>query len=248
MQDLKQRSALVTGASAGIGRAIATRLSQAGAHVVLAARRKERLEALQAELPGSEVMQLDVRDRKGVEAALSGRKFDIAVLNAGMARGVAAIQDGKLEDWDEMLDTNVRGLLAVLRTVLPGMLERESGDLLLLGSVAGRQVYPGGNIYCATKHAVRAIYEALRLDAGGKGVRFTTIDPGIVETEFSEVRFSGDREAAAAVYSDLRSLQPGDVADAALFALTRPAHVNIGEIVLWPTDQGSTRDVHRGRA
>ena len=143
-----------------------------------------------------------------------------------------------------MIDTNVKGVLHTVRAALPPMRARGAGDLVLIGSVAGRQVYPGGNVYNATKHAVKAIYDALRLDEVGSGVRFTTVDPGMVETEFSLVRL-GDRSAADAVYDGMTPLRPEDVADAITFAVTRPPHVNIGEIVLWPTDQASTRDVHR---
>jgi serine 3-dehydrogenase len=145
-----------------------------------------------------------------------------------------------------MIDTNVKGVLHTIRAVLPAMRRRGAGDLVLLGSVAGRQVYPGGNVYNATKHAVRALYEALRLDNLGTGVRFTTVDPGMVETEFSLVRYAGDAEAARKVYQGMTPLAPADVADAILYAVTRPPHVNVGELVLWPTAQASTRDVARG--
>ncbi|MBL6720171.1 MAG: SDR family NAD(P)-dependent oxidoreductase [Planctomycetes bacterium] len=249
MTALQGRTALITGASAGIGAATARALAGAGAHVLLAARRAERLEALAAELsaagPGSaEALTLDVRDAAAVQAAFAGREVHLAVANAGLARGVASLQEGDPSDWSEMVDTNVKGVLHVIRAALPGMLERGGGDLVLLGSVAGRQVYPGGNVYNATKHGVRALYEALRLDAGGRGVRFTTVDPGMVHTEFSEVRL-GDADAAAAVYAGMEPLRPDDVADAILYAVTRPPHVNIGEVVLWPTCQASTRDVTR---
>jgi NADP-dependent 3-hydroxy acid dehydrogenase YdfG len=190
-------------------------------------------------------VQLDVRDPSAVQAALADRAIDIAVLNAGLARGAGPLQEGDPADWDEMLDTNVKGVLHCARAVLPGMLERGAGDMVLLGSVAGRQVYPGGNVYNASKFAVHALYQALRLDAGGRGVRFTTLDPGMVETEFAEVRYRGDKAQAKAVYEGMQPLTPEDVADALIYAVTRPAHVNVGEIVLWPTCQSSTRDVAR---
>ncbi|MDP6739155.1 MAG: SDR family NAD(P)-dependent oxidoreductase [Planctomycetota bacterium] len=237
--------ALVTGASAGIGAASARALHAAGAQVLLAARRTDRLQALAEKLPGSETVQLDVRDPSAVQAALADRAIDIAVLNAGLARGAGPLQEGNSADWDEMLDTNVKGVLHCARAVLPGMLERGAGDMVLLGSVAGRQVYPGGNVYNASKFAVHALYQALRLDAGGRGVRFTTLDPGMVETEFAEVRYRGDKAQAKAVYEGMQPLTPEDVADALIYAVTRPAHVNVGEIVLWPTCQSSTRDVAR---
>jgi len=245
MQDLSDRLALGTGASSGIGAALARGLAERGARVVLAARRADRLRGLADSLPGAEPLELDVRDAAAVRDALGSRPFDVAVANAGLARGTAPLQSGEVGDWDEMIDTNVKGLLAVVRAVLPGMIERGRGDLLLLGSVAGRQVYPGGNVYCATKHAVRALYEALRIDAAGTGVRFTTVDPGLVRTEFANVRFRGDAAKASAVYEGMTPLTPEDVADAALFALTRPPHVNVGEIVLWPSDQASTTVVRR---
>ena len=237
--------ALVTGASAGIGAASARALCAAGARVLLAARRVDRLQALAHELPGSEVLQLDVRDADAVRSALQDQPIDIAVLNAGLARGTGPLQEGDPADWDEMLDTNVKGVLHCARAVLPGMLERGRGDLVLMGSVAGRQVYPDGNVYNASKYAVHAIYQALRLDAGGRGVRFTTLDPGMVKTEFARVRFRGDEARASAVYEGMQALTPEDVADALVYAVTRPAHVNVGEIVLWPTCQSSTRDVAR---
>lgn len=236
---------LVTGATSGIGRATARQLGEEGARVVLAARRGERLAALAEELPGSEAVELDVRDAKRVSAALAGRTFDVVIANAGLGRGLGPLQSGEASDWDEMIDTNVKGLLHTVRATLPAMIEKGRGDVVLLGSVAGRQVYPGGNVYCATKFAVRALYEGLRLDAAGKGIRFTTVDPGLVETEFSVVRFRGDEERAKKTYVGLECLRPEDVADAIVYALTRPAHVNIGEMVLWPTDQASTTVVKR---
>jgi 3-hydroxy acid dehydrogenase/malonic semialdehyde reductase len=245
MSNLQGKQALVTGASAGIGAATARALTQAGARVLLAARRSERLEKLAAELPGSEVLSLDVRDAAAVEAALSERSFDIVVANAGLARNSLPIHQGSADDWDQMLDTNVKGLASVARWTIPSMLERGSGDFVLLGSVAGRQVYPGGSMYCASKHAVRALYESFRLDAAGSGLRFTTVDPGMVETDFSIVRFGGDEEAAKKVYAGFDALQPEDVADAILYATTRPAHVNVGEMVLWPTAQASCTRVER---
>ena len=249
VQPLRDKLALVTGASSGIGLETARALSKAGAKLVLAARRVERLQELTQELgvaPGrAEAISLDVRDPERVNAALEGHTFDIVVANAGLGRGLGPLQAGAAADWDEMIDTNVKGLLHTLRATLPAMIARERGDVVILGSVAGRQVYPGGNVYCASKFAVRAIYEALRLDAAGKGVRFTTVDPGLVETEFSLVRFRGDAERAKKTYAGLQCLTPADVADAILFALTRPRHVNVGEIVLWPTDQASTTVVKR---
>ncbi len=245
MKPLDGQLALVTGASSGIGLATARALAAAGARLVLAARRAERLKELAQELPGAEALILDVRDAKRVQAELGSRSFDLVVANAGLGRGLGPLQEGKAEDWDEMLDTNVKGLLHTLRATLPAMLARERGDVVVLGSVAGRQVYPGGNVYCASKFAVRALYEGLRLDAAGKGIRFTTVDPGLVESEFSLVRFRGDSARAKKTYTGFEPLTPADVADAILYAVTRPRHVNVGEIVLWPTAQASTTVLKR---
>ena len=242
---LTSRRALITGASAGIGAATARALAERGAHVTLTARRAERLEALAAELGGNaSIATVDVRDASAVAHLFADQEFDIVVANAGLGLGVAPLHSGDTDDWSTMIDTNVKGVLHTVRAALPALRARRGGDLVLLGSVAGRQVYPGGNVYNATKHAVKAIYDALRLDEVGSGIRFTTVDPGMVESEFSLVRL-GDQAAADAVYDGMTPLRPEDVADAIAFAVTRPPHVNIGEIVLWPTDQASTRDVHR---
>jgi NADP-dependent 3-hydroxy acid dehydrogenase YdfG len=245
MNSLDGKLALVTGATSGIGRSTATLLARAGARVVLAGRRMERLKALAAELPGSEAVPLDVREAPWVQQTLAGKAFDVVVANAGLGRGLGPLQEGQVDDWNEMIDTNLKGLLHTVRATLPGMIARGGGDLVLLGSVAGRAVYPGGNVYCATKHAVRALYEALRLDVAGTGVRVTTVDPGLVETEFSVVRFKGDQAGAARTYAGLQALRPEDVADAIVYALTRPGHVNVGEIVLWPTAQASVTVAQR---
>ena len=242
---LAGRRALVTGASSGIGRATARALSGAGASLHLVARREERLAELADELGGGATFTAaDVRDAGAVSTIFKDQAFDLVVANAGLGRGVAPLHEGDTEDWADMIDTNVKGVLHTVRAALPALRAAGQGDLVLLGSVAGRQVYPGGNVYNASKHAVRAIYEALRLDEFGSGIRFTTVDPGLVETEFSLVRL-GDQDAADRVYDGMTPLTPEDVADAIRYAVTRPPHVNIGEIVLWPTEQASTRDVHR---
>jgi len=237
--------ALVTGASAGIGAATARALSAAGARLLLVARRADRLEALARELPGSRVIALDVRDAEAVQKALGKERVDIAVVNAGLGLGMGPLDEGSTEDWSTMIDTNIKGLLHTLRAVTPGMRVRASGDVVLLGSVAGRQVYPNGNVYCATKFAVRAIYEAMRLDFAGVGLRVCTVDPGMVETDFSRVRFKGDEEKAKRVYAGVTPLTPEDIADAIVYAVTRPKHVNIGEIVIWASAQASTTMVKR---
>jgi serine 3-dehydrogenase len=242
---LSGRTALITGASAGIGAAAARALSGAGAHVVCAARRPDALQAVVDDCASAEALILDVTDGAACSAALSERSFDIVLANAGMAIGAASLADGDVDDWSQVIDTNLKGVLNTLRPVLNPMRERGSGHIITLGSVAGRQVYPGGNVYCATKWAVRAIYESLRVENAGSGIRFTTVDPGMVETEFSLVRFAGDQAKADATYAGMTPLTPEDVADAILWAATRPSHVDIGEIVMWAADQASTTQVHR---
>ena len=208
---------------------------------MLLARREERLQQLAGRLTNSaQCISLDVRDAKSVATKLNNLAPDILVLNAGLARGTEPAFLNSASEVDDMVDTNVKGYLNVLRAVLPAMKERGSGDVVLLGSVAGRQVYPGGGVYCMTKYAVRALYESLRVDCFGSGLRFTTVDPGMVETDFSMVRFDGDEARAKAVYKGVNPLYPADIADAIHYAVTRPANVNIGEMVLWSSDQAST--------
>lgn len=235
------RKALVTGASSGIGAATARALAAAGAQVVLVARRRERLAEVAKDCPGSRSIELDVRDAKSAERELGGLEIDLLVANAGLSIGMEKLPDGRPDDWAAAIDTNVKGVLHVIHAVLPGMIARKKGDVVLLGSVAGRQIYPGGAVYCATKHALRAIYEGLRLDTAGCGLRITTVDPGMVgETEFSQIRFRGDRERAKAVYAGVDYLKPSDVAEAIVWAVTRPPRVNVGEIVMWASAQAST--------
>ena len=251
---LKDRLVLITGASAGIGEACAEAFAREGARLLLAARRRERLEALAARLAaahgtGALCLELDVRDRAAVEAAVGGlpaawRDIDVLVNNAGLSRGLDRLQDGDDVDWNEMIDTNVKGLLWVSRAVLPGMVARDRGHVINVGSIAGHQVYQAGNVYCATKHAVRALTQGLRLDLLGTRVRCSTVDPGMVQSEFSEVRFHGDRERAAAVYRSFPPLQPADVAEAILFCATRPPHVAVQEILLMPQDQAAVYGSH----
>ena len=252
---LDGRTVLITGASAGIGEACAVVLAAEGARLILAARRLQRLQALAARLTsahGTEVhvIDLDVRQRDAVSAALESlpadwETIDVLINNAGLSRGLDRLHEGVPDDWEEMIDTNVKGLLWIDRAVTPGMVRRGGGHVIHIGSIAGRQTYPRGNVYCATKHAVRALTDGLRLDLAGTGVRVTSIDPGMVDTEFSTVRFRGDRERAERVYHGMTPLTADDVAQAVLFAATRPLHVTVGEVLLLPTDQASATQVHR---
>ncbi len=252
---LENRTVLITGASAGIGAACAAALAVEGARLILAARRRDRLVALAEGLEqghGSavHVLELDVRRRESVNASIESlpaewAAIDILVNNAGLSRGLDPLHKGAHQDWDEMIDTNIKGLLWVDRAVIPGMVRRERGHVIHIGSIAGRQTYPSGNVYCATKHAVRALTDGLRLDLAGTGVRVTSIDPGLVHTEFSTVRFHGDRKRADGVYRGMTPLTGDDVAQAVVFAATRPPHVTVGDLLLLPTDQASANLVHR---
>lgn len=254
MTSLKGKIVFITGATSGIGLACARQFAQQGARLLIAARREERLQELSTELSSTGTdalwLMLDVRNQSAVQTAVDGlpeewQEIEVLVNNAGLSRGLDTIQEGKLEDWEEMIDTNVKGLLYISRAVLPGMVSRGNGQVINIGSVAGREVYPKGNVYCATKHAVAALTTGMRLDLLGTGVRVTTIDPGLVETEFSVVRFHGDQERAAAVYRGLIPLSADDVADAVIYCATRPPHVSVAEMLLFPTAQASATQVTR---
>jgi NADP-dependent 3-hydroxy acid dehydrogenase YdfG len=252
---LHDRVVFITGASSGIGAACARVFAAEGARLLLAARRSERLQSAEPDLRrrgAREVrcLKLDVRDVEAVREAIAQlpedwKAVEVLVNNAGLSRGLEPLHEGKLEDWNEMIDTNVKGLLHVDRAVLPLMVPRRRGTVIHIGSIAGRQVYPGGNVYCATKHAVRALTDALRIDLLGTGVRVCAIDPGMVETEFSMVRFHGDAERAGAVYDGMRPLTGHDIADLALFVASRPSHVQVADLLVLPTDQASATHVHR---
>jgi NADP-dependent 3-hydroxy acid dehydrogenase YdfG len=252
-QDLSQKIAFITGASAGIGLATARAFAAQGARLLLAARRQERLESERASFTGAagvHILQLDVTDHAAVERAIGAlpqewQGIEILVNNAGLSRGLDKVYEGKRQDWEEMIDTNVKGLLYVTRAVVPGMVSRGRGHIVNLGSTAGRMTYPNGAVYCATKAAERSITEGLREDLLGTPLRVTTIDPGMVETEFSEVRFRGDKARAAKVYENVTPLTPEDVADAIVYAVTRPAHVNISEVLLTPVAQANSLLFHR---
>jgi 3-hydroxy acid dehydrogenase / malonic semialdehyde reductase len=242
---------LVTGASSGIGETCARAFAEAGARLILAARRMPRLQALAAELKTpTHLIELDVRNQKAVEAAIAAlpeawREIDILLNNAGLSRALARLQEYDIDDMDEMVDTNVKGLLYVTRAVAPGMVARQRGHIINIGSIAGHWTYPNGAVYCATKAAVKSISEGLKMDLNGTPVRVTSVDPGMVETEFSLVRFHGDAERAGKVYDSVHPLTGADVADAVLFCATRPAHVNINEVVMMPVAQGSATMVYR---
>ncbi len=251
---LKGQRALVTGATSGIGLACARLLARRGCRVALVGRRKARLTTLARELgAGSVAIPLDVRSRKAVETAARRHpaafaRTDILVNAAGLARGFATLHEGDPSDWDEMIDANVKGLLYVTRQVVPAMAKRGRGHVVHIGSVAGRWAYPKGAAYCASKAAVRMIAEGMRMDLLGSGVRVSTVDPGLVETEFSLVRFRGDRARAKSVYQGMSPLTADDVAEAVLWCLERPSRVNVQEIVLYPTDQASPTLVSRRQA
>jgi 3-hydroxy acid dehydrogenase / malonic semialdehyde reductase len=255
MLSLKDKIIFVTGASAGIGEACARAFAAAGADILMCARRVERLEKLAGELKRdfgtrSQAFALDVREREAVEKAIGGlpedwRAIEVLVNNAGLSRGLDKLHEGLVSDWDEMIDANVKGLLYVSRAVIPGMVERGRGHVINIGSIAGREVYPKGNVYCATKYAVRALSAGMRLDLNGTPVRVSEVAPGLTETEFSLVRFHGDSGRAEKVYQGYTPLRPEDIADAAVWCATRPPHVNIAEMLVLSTDQASTTLVHR---
>jgi hypothetical protein len=242
--------AFITGATAGIGEATARRLASEGYALVLNGRRLDRLEKLQKDLSvEAKLAPFDVRDRRAVEQFCQNHKSilqDVHVLvnNAGLAMGSDPVQNADVADWDTMIDTNIKGLLYLTRQILPHMIAAKRGHIVNMGSVAGRWVYPGGAVYCATKFAVLAISEGLRMDLMGTPIRVTNIEPGMVESEFSLVRF-GDKEKADAVYSGMTPLKPADIAETISWVLSRPAHVNIQELVIYPTDQAAIRQVAR---
>lgn len=247
MNRLAGKRVLITGASAGIGAACARHFASQGANLLLSARRVERVEGLAASLAEEHGVEaaghaLDVTDRASVAAYVDGLVAeglvpDILINNAGKAKGLDKLQDGSLDHWDEMIDTNVKGLLYVTRAVLPHMVARDSGHVINIGSIAGRWVYPKGAVYNATKFAVRALSEAMNIDLLGTKIRVSSVDPGLAETEFSEVRFDGDSERADSVYSDTVPLTADDIADAVVYVANAPAHVDIFNLVMMPTVQ-----------
>ncbi len=256
MASIRSRLAFITGASSGIGASCARSFAAEGTHLILAARRKARLDDLASELRKAHgirvhTVELDVRDRLAVEASLKGlpedfRDIDILVNNAGLSRGLDKFHEGRIDDWEEMIDTNIKGLLYVTKNILPGMLQRGRGHVINIGSIAGLDVYPKGNVYNATKFAVDAITKGMRMDVVDTPVRVSTVDPGLVDTEFSKVRFRGDAQRAANVYNDIDVCSPDDIAEAVIFCATRPAHVSVNQVVIMPTAQASSNIKHIG--
>ncbi|AWX44321.1 Serine 3-dehydrogenase [Flagellimonas maritima] len=244
---------LITGATSGIGKATATLLAKEGFNLIICGRRKKRLKALKEELEKFTkvyVSSFDIRDKLAVTEAVESipKEFspiDILINNAGNAHGMDTIDNGDIDDWDAMLDINVKGLLYISKAILPQMVERKSGHIINIGSTAGKEVYPKGNVYCASKHAVDAINKGMRIDLNAYGIRVGAINPGLVETEFSDVRFKGDTEKAEKVYQGYQPLQPEDIADIIHFTITRPYHVNIADLVVMPTAQASSTVVRK---
>lgn len=255
MENIKDKIVFITGASSGFGMAIAKLFAEHGAKIIIAARRTERLNDLKKELENKLntkilAITMDVRNQKQVEEKISSlfdewKPIDILVNNAGLSRGLDKIYEGKIQDWEEMIDTNVKGLLYVTKAILPDMVKRNSGHIINIGSTAGHEMYPNGNVYAATKHAVFALSKGMKMDLLGTKIRVSSVDPGMAETEFSNVRFRGDNERVKNVYAKMTPLKPEDIADAVLFCATRPPHVNINEIIMMPTDQSGSMLVHR---
>ncbi|HYE95560.1 MAG TPA: SDR family NAD(P)-dependent oxidoreductase [Rubricoccaceae bacterium] len=250
---------LITGASAGIGEAVAARCAAEGARVIVAARRADRLEALADRLSAQHgegmalPLPLDVTDAEAVEDAIGGlpeewREIDAAVLNAGLALNLVPVWENSVEEIDTMVDVNVKGVLYCIRAIVPGMLERKRGHVVTIGSTAGHGVYPGGTVYCATKHALLALTDGLKQDLHGTPIRVSAVSPGLTETEFSLVRFQGDAARAEPVYSDTVPLTAEDVADAVWYCLNVPEHVNVREVLVTPRAQSGLSMIARGEA
>ena len=248
-----KQTAFITGATSGIGKATAEIFAKNNIRLVLCGRRAERLETLKNELGKlTEVttLQFDVSKRTEVETAINSlpenfKQIDILINNAGNAHGLSTIQDGNIDDWDAMLDINVKGLLYVSKAIIPNMTERNSGFIVNIGSIAAKDVYPNGNVYCASKHAVNALNKAMRIDLNKHNIRVSAIHPGAVETEFSDIRFKGDTEKAKSIYAGYKALQAEDIADIIYFAISRPYHVNIEDLVVYPTAQATATILNR---
>ena len=247
-----KKTALITGATSGIGRATAHEFAKHGINLILCGRRQERLDTIQKALSKQtevHILNFDIRDKAQVFDAIASlpdafKTIDILINNAGNAHGLDAIQDGSLEDWDAMLDINVKGLLYVSKAIIPAMTERQDGHVINIGSSAGKEVYPKGNVYCASKHAVIAITDGMRIDLNPFNIKVTAINPGLVETEFSQVRYKGDSKADN-VYKGYKALQAQDIAEIIYFAISRPAHVNIADLLVFPTAQANSTTVKK---
>ncbi len=255
MQSLENKIVLITGASSGIGKSCAEEFAKLKSNPILIARRKEKLDSFAEELKSIYPINIltykvDVRNYEDVKNFYDNlpenwKKIDILINNAGLAGGLEKFYEGKVQQWEEMIDTNIKGLLNISRIVVPQMVERESGHIINIGSTAGHDTYPMGNVYAATKFAVKALSQSFRIDLLDKGIKVSSVDPGMVETEFSEVRFSGDKERAKKVYQGLTPLTPDDVADAVIYCATRRKHVNINQVILTPLAQASSNFVVR---
>lgn len=249
---MNKRIALITGATSGIGAACAQRFYDEGYDIIITGRRQERLDVMAATLDSERVYRLcfDVRNRDQVVNALNElppewKKIDVLVNNAGLALGLSTFFNGNIDHWDTMMDTNVKGLLYVSRAVSQGMIERKSGHIINIGSIAGKEVYMNGNVYCASKHAVDALSKAMRIELAEHGIRVGAVHPGAVETEFSEVRFEGDTDKAAQVYKGFENLVAEDVADAVFYMASRKPHVNINDLIIMPQAQPVASIIHR---
>lgn len=252
---MNQKIALITGATAGIGYETALILAQNNYNLILTGRREERLDAIKQQIEsdfGCEVLTLnfDIRKRTETEEALNSipekwRAIDVLINNAGLAAGLAPVNSADVDDWETMIDTNVKGLLYASRIITPWMIERQTGHIINISSIAGKEAYPNGSVYCGTKHAVEAISKAMRIELLPFGIKVTTIAPGAVETEFSLVRFRGDKDRADQVYKGFTPLSGKDIAETILFVLSRPAHVSIDNLLIMPTAQASARDFNR---
>ena len=255
MVSIQGQVVAITGASSGIGASCAKMFAKEGASLILAARRQDKLEAVAAEIEQAYqtkvyLLEMDVCDRTAVETSLASlpepwRKIDVLVNNAGLSRGLDKLQSGEIQNWEEMIDTNLKGLLYVTRSLLPEMVKRDRGHIINIGSIAGHQAYVGGNVYCATKAAVKTLSQGLKMDLLGTPIRVSCVDPGTVETEFSQVRFRGDTEKADKVYQGFNPLTPDDIAEVVVFCATRPSHVNMSEVLVLATDQSSATMINR---
>ncbi len=245
---MPSKIAFITGASSGIGKATAEVLADHGMNLIICGRRQERLDELESQLQDKVAIQklaFDVRDREAVFAQIQSlpedwQNIDILINNAGNAHGLDSIQEGSIDDWDAMIDINVKGLLYVTKAILPQMIARKRGHIIHVGSLAGKEVYPKGQVYCASKHAVDALNQGMRLDLYQHGIRVAAVNPGLVHTEFSDVRFKGDQAKAAQVYQGYQPLLAKDIAEIIAFVITRPAHVNIADMLVLPTAQASS--------